>query len=93
MRLKLNEIERLSRRIIETLNDKKLFVPKVALPKLIQRIQEVVLKNMEEEEAIDRQVAQTMTQFEEQIRRGEVEHHRMLQMVKKQIAKEKKFVI
>jgi hypothetical protein len=92
MRLKPSDIERLTRKIIHNLNDKKLFIPKRDLPFLIQRITTILQKNVEEEAAIDAETARTMTQYETQIA-GTGEYHRMYQMIKNKIAKEKKFVL
>jgi hypothetical protein len=93
MRMKPNEIERLAKRIIHLLTGKQLFTPKVAETVLIKRVIDIFTKNMEEEESIEQETRRMMTQYEAQIRSGEVDAHRMHQMIRNKIAKERKFVL
>lgn len=93
MRLKTHEIERLARSIIDTLHTRKLFIAKVELPQLRQRVIDIMQANMEAEVKLEAEVKAMMGQFEAQIQRGEVEYHRMYQMIKTKLAKERKFVL
>lgn len=93
MRIKPTDIDRLSRRIIHNLNDKKLFIPKIDLQKLIQLAATIMQKNVDEETALDAETEKMMGQYEDSIRKGEGDYHRMYQMIKSKLAKEKKFVL
>lgn len=93
MRLKPNEINRICRRVITVLTEKKLFIPKCDAGKLTQRLVELVQKNMEEEVAIDQEAQKMMAQYDDQIRSGQADYHRVYQMIKNKIAKDRKFVL
>ena len=57
------------------------------------KIEQVIQKNMEEEQKIEEEVKRLMEQYRNQMAAGSVDPQRVYQMIKKQVAKERKFVL
>jgi hypothetical protein len=60
---------------------------------VVEKIESVIQKNIDDERAIDEQVKNMMDQYRNQIASGSVDPQRAFQMIKKQVAKERKFVL
>ncbi|MFO1518647.1 MAG: DUF507 family protein [bacterium] len=93
MRLKKEQIDKISRLVVSALQAKKLATFKVPEEKILSRIGEIVTKNMLEEDKIDEQVRKLMEQYQAQIASGQMDRQKVFQMIKKQIVKEKNFIV
>lgn len=56
-------------------------------------IEGVILRNMEEEVAIEDEVKKIMEQYRAQIASGAVDPQKIYMMIKKQVAKDRKFIL
>lgn len=92
MRLKKEQIARIAQLVVRRLEkaDLSLEAPTAKIGEAIIR---VLTKNFEMEDAIDRQARDTMEQYKSEINTGRVDPHKMFSMIKKQIAKEKNFIL
>ena len=52
----------------------------------------VISKNLQDEAAIDAEAEKLMEKFKGEISKGKVDYHQMFGMIKKQLAKDRKFV-
>ncbi len=92
MRFKKEQIAIVAHLIGEAL--KKAGCPfKVAEAQVIQKIEAVIQKNVDDEMKIEDEVKKLMDQYRVQIASGAADPQRVYQMIKKQVAKERKFVL
>jgi hypothetical protein len=91
MKLKPQQIKKLSRLVYEKLSQKKLITILSSEKKILDKIESVILTDAKKEEEIEALTKKTMEKFERQVESGEIDYHKMYGMVKKQIMKEKKF--
>ena len=93
MKLKKEEITKISRLIVMHLTTAKLLELKIGEDKVVSRIEGIIGKNMDEEAAIEEQVKKLMDQYSDQIASGAIDPQKAYMMIKKQVAKERKFVL
>lgn len=93
MKLKKEEITKLSLRILKGLKEHGLIIPKAPEDKIQSRIELAIYKNVEEEALIEEQVKKIMEQYRSQIASGSIDPQKAYTMIKKQVAKERKFVL
>lgn len=92
MKLKANQIKKISRLVFEKLTQKKMITILSSEKKIIDKIESIILTDAKREEEIETLAKKMMEKFEAQVQSGEIDYHKMYGMVKKQIMKEKKFV-
>lgn len=92
MKLKVNQIKKISRLVFEKLTQKKMITILSSEKKIIDKIESIILTDAKREEEIETLAKKMMEKFEAQVQSGEIDYHKMYGMVKKQIMKEKKFV-
>jgi hypothetical protein len=92
MKLKANQIKKLSRLVYEKLVQRKMITILSSEKKVIDKIESIILMDAKKEEEIDTLAKKMMEKFEPQVQSGEIDYHKMYGMVKKQIMKEKKFI-
>lgn len=93
MKLKREEIQRLSQILFQHLRDKHLITALEAEAKILEKINAVIQKNMDEELAIENQARKLIDQYSGQINSGAVDPQKAFTMIKKQVAKERKFIL
>ena len=93
MRLKKEQIQKLAHRVTQALSQSPDVKFKVSADQIDLGIQEIIFKNMNDEELIDAQVKKLMGQYESQIASGQLDRQKVFQMIKKQIVKEKNFIL
>ena len=91
MKLKPQQIKKLSRLVYEKLSQKKMITILSSEKKILDKIESVILADARKEEEIEALTKKTMQKFEAQVESGEIDYHKMYGLVKKQIMKEKKF--
>lgn len=93
MKLKPEQIKKLSVVVRDNLlraNVLKLLTNESAL---LATIESVLLDDIQKEAAIEAEAKKTMEKFRKQVESGEIDYQKMYNMVKKQLMKEKKFLI
>lgn len=93
MKLSREQIDKLSRTILDTLRDKHLMVMKTDEHKVLTRITEVMLKDMHAEEDLDREVEKVLEAHNREITSGKLDYKRMFTMLKTKLAKERGIVL
>lgn len=91
MPLKKDQIEHLTQQIYQMLRKDNLIKILTTEKDVIKVIRDVLLVDAQTEIDILNKASATMEQFKQQIQSGQIEHDKMYTMVKKQLAKEKKF--
>ena len=93
MKFKKEEIAKLSRLIFESLKTHSLLKGTVVESKIISKTEAAISKNLEDEAAIEEQARKLMDQYRSQIASGAVDPQKAYMMIKKQVAKERKFIL
>lgn len=93
MRLKKEQIQKIADQILIQLDKQKLIVAKVDRPTLHQKIEQVLIANLQAEDNLDVEAKQLLDRYRHQVPAGSINEHEMFQKIKKQLAKEKKFVL
>lgn len=93
MRLKKEQIEKISKIVLKHLQNEKLITPKATDSVLLARINRAITDNLTAEDQLDEQVEQLMGQLRQQIREGQLNERELFLKIKKEMAKKKKFVL
>jgi hypothetical protein len=93
MKLRREDITKISRLIVSHLTAAKLWELKVGEDKVVAKIEGIIGKNIDEEAAIEEEVKKLMDQYRDPISSGAIDPQKAYMMIKKQVAKERKFVL
>lgn len=93
MRLKKEQIQKIAELILKRLKEKKIATFKVAEEKILNRIQEIIIKDLRVESDLDDEVRKMMEKYKAQIDSGHIDYQKMFQMIKKQLIKDRGLVI
>lgn len=93
MKLKREEIRKIAEAVLKNLNDHSLIASKTPNDKVLERIETLIARNLEEEAAIEEEVKKLMEQYRAQIASGSIDPQKAYMMIKKQVAKERKFIL
>lgn len=93
MRLKKEHIDRISKLILANLTAKKLITPRVPEARVLGKIHEVILTDMRAEDKLDDEARKMMDTYRQQISSGSLDERKVFQMIKKQLAKERKMIL
>ncbi len=92
MRLKKEQVTQIAHQLVDWLKNIGC-VLKAEEWKILARIEAVFQKNMAEEFQIEEEVKTLMERYRSQVASGEVDPQKAYQMIKRQVAKEKKFIL
>ncbi len=93
MRLKKDQVEKVSRLVVNALKEKGKTTFKVPEDKIYHKILEVITGDLQAETKLDNDVRKIMDQYKAQIASGQVDAQKVFQMIKKQLIKERNLVI
>jgi len=93
MRLKKEQIEKLSLQILKHLKDKELIKIKADEAQILARIEKAFIQDFEAEDQLDQDVENLMAQFRPQIQAGQLNERDLFLKIKKELAKKKKVVL
>lgn len=96
MKLKREEIAKIAALIQGRLKEAHLITASVPDERIRERIEAIILKNLEEEAAIEDEVKKLMEQYRSQIassKDGAIDSQKAYMMIKKQVAKDRKFIL
>jgi hypothetical protein len=93
MKLKQNQIEKISNLIVKNLKEKKLANFIVKDSEIQKKICDIILKNVQTEEEIEKETELLLEKFSDQFSSGEIEYKKMFDLTKKKIAEKKGFVL
>lgn len=93
MGLKREDISKLAKQIVAGTRQKPFVSFHGSEEAVVAKIEEVVAKNMREEMAIEDEVKKIMERYRSQIVSGSVDAQKIYMMIKKQVAKDRNFVL
>ena len=93
MRITIEQVEKISRRILNNLKEKKLLVIKTPEDGVLKKIESVFLGDLRAEEALDREVEKIIDSHSLEMEGQQIDYRRMFNMVKGKLARERGIVI
>lgn len=92
MRLKEFHVKQICQKVLLQLRSKQLIVLKKTEREVLQKMEEIFLKDLRVEDEINREAEKILAQYEAKM--GEnIDRQKMFQMIKKQLVKDKNAVI
>ena len=93
MKLKKNDIEGIAKKLYRDLHGKEFIQIPVNENEFIKIVCDTLEKNMLEEVNLEESVKKMLEAYEPQFRSGELDYHKMFELTKKQLAKQKGIVL
>lgn len=93
MRLKKDQIEKISHLLVKALREKGKTTFKASEEKIYLKILETITRDLQAEDKLDLDVRKIMEQYKSQIASGQLDSQKVFQMIKKQLIKERNLVI
>ena len=91
MKLKPEQIERLTNRLLKICRSKDLIVLKTDEGSVRKKIEEIITQNFREEEAIEEEARKMLANHEGETRA--MDQHRMFLLIKQKLAEKKGFIL
>lgn len=93
MRLTPTQIEKISKLLIEGLKKEHILKFKVDEHKVVDKVCHIILRNMEEEAELDKEVEQLINEHSTEMDAESMDYRKMFGMIKNKLAKERDIVI
>lgn len=93
MRLSKEQIEKISRLILENLKKKELILFKASEDVVLERIIEIITADIKKEDELDREVERILSQHTGEIESGRIDYRKMFNMIKHKLARERGIVL
>lgn len=91
MKLTKEQVEKVSASIIERLKGKDLVVFKAAEPKVLERVNEIILANLRAEDSLDKEVEDILKSHS--VEGQKIDYRKMFNMVKGKLARERGIIL
>lgn len=93
MKVKPEQLQKLARTIYNDLTKANLITVHSSDTAVVEKIAGVLLSDAKMEDDIEKQAKTMMDQYKTQVQSGQIDYHKMYSMIKKQLIKDKKFII
>ncbi|MBI1910730.1 MAG: DUF507 family protein [Deltaproteobacteria bacterium] len=93
MRLTKEQVEKLSKTVLDRLKAKDLVTLKTNEAKVLEKINEIILADLRAEESLDREVEQILKSHTGSIDTQKIDYRKMFNMIKGKLARERGIVI
>ncbi len=93
MKLTKEQVEKLSAFILKRLEEKDLVVLKTTRERLLEKINNVILENLRQEDDLDREVEEILKAHSGAVDSNRVDYRKMFNMVKGKLARERGIVL
>lgn len=92
MRLKETQVKMVCQKVVEALRGKHLITLKRADTEILAKMEEIFLRELRIEDDIDREAEKILEQYARQMG-DQIDRQKMLQLIKKQIVKDRKVIL
>lgn len=93
MRLTSEQIEKISKMILENLKQKEIIVFKADEKVVLNRISDIFAADLKAEDDLDREVDNIMKQYSNEIDRDRMDYRKMFSMIKNKLVRERGIVV
>ncbi|MBI5047492.1 MAG: DUF507 family protein [Deltaproteobacteria bacterium] len=93
MRLSKEQVEKISKSILNTLKAKELIILKANEETVLHRITDIFLNDLKAEDELDREVEEIIKGHTKEIEAGRMDYRKMFSLIKGKLAKERSIVL
>jgi len=93
MRLSKEQVEKISRIVLDNLKAKELIIFKVPEETVLNRIVEIFLNDLKAEDELDREVEEILKGYAKEIEAGRMDYRKMFSLTKGKLVKERGIVL
>jgi len=93
MKLSADQVEKVSRVVIERLKAKDLVIFKAPEAKVTEKVRDIILANLRAEEALDREVDEILKTHTGSVSDGKIDYRKMHGMIKGKLARERGIIL
>jgi len=93
MRLSKEQVEKISRIVLDNLKAKELIIFKVPEETVLNRIVEIFLNDLKAEDELDREVEEILKGYAREIEAGRMDYRKMFSLTKGKLVKERGIVL
>lgn len=93
MKLTKEQVEKITRTVLDKLKDKDLIEFKAAEPKVLERMTEVFLTDLRAEDTLDREVEEILKGHSGEIDSQRLDYRKMFNIVKGKLARERGIIL
>lgn len=93
MRLSKEQVEKISRIVLDNLKVKELIIFKVPEETVLNRIVEIFLNDLKAEDELDREVEEILKGYAREIEAGRMDYRKMFSLTKGKLVKERGIVL
>ncbi|MCK4738614.1 MAG: DUF507 family protein [Deltaproteobacteria bacterium] len=93
MRITLEQVEKISKRVLEDLSKKKLIIVKASEEDIVRKIQDVFLADLHAEEKLDKEVDEIINSHSSEIEEERIDYRKMFNMIKGKLVRERGLII
>ena len=93
MRLRKDQIQKISEKVLKDLQAHKLAILKVDAHVILERIQKAITDDLLAEDRLGEEIKNIMEKYRAQISSGQMNEQEVFQMIKRQLVKERKLTI
>lgn len=93
MRFTNEQVEKISKRILDNLKAKELIAFKVEENVVLRKIVDIFLKDLKAEDNLDKEVEGILKGYEREIEAGRMDYRKMFNLTKTKLAKERSIVL
>ncbi|MBI5588545.1 MAG: DUF507 family protein [Deltaproteobacteria bacterium] len=93
MKLSIEQIEKISRIVLDRLKEKDLVVFKTTEDRVLEKVHETILKDLKAEDNLDREVEEILKSHTGSIDSGKIDYRKMFGMIKGKLARERGIIL
>ncbi len=93
MRISREQVEKITRTVLDNLKGKDLVVLKATEAEILEKMNSVVLENLRAEDALDREVEEILKAHAGEAGEQRVDYRKMFNMVKNKLARERGVIL
>ncbi len=93
MKLSVEQVEKISKIVVERLKEKDLIVFKAPESKVLDRMHEIIIRNLKAEDDLDREVEEILKTHTGSIDNQKIDYRKMFGMIKGKLARERGIIL
>lgn len=93
MKLSIEQVEKISKIVVERLKEKDLIVFKAPENKVLDRMHEIIIHNLKAEDDLDREVEEILKTHTGSIDNQKIDYRKMFGMIKGKLARERGIIL
>lgn len=93
MKLSIEQVDKISRIVVDRLKDKDLIVFKAPEEKVLEKTREIIIRNLKAEDDLDREVENILQTHTGTIDNQKIDYRKMFGMIKNKLARERGIIL